>query len=106
MEMSLKTGFAPICSRCEKNLSFPKFGGAAHPPRPYAYVYISKSFREKCLQTPLAVCAFGARYCPPPRPPINLTLVQYYFCLTGDECFITFGAIMENTDFILNRVSK
>ena len=35
MEMSLKTGFAPIFSCCPKNLSCPKFegvgGGAAAP---------------------------------------------------------------------------
>ena len=52
MEMSLKTGFAPICSCSPKNQSFPKFGGAAAPPRPsgpYAYVYILKSLEEKCL---------------------------------------------------------
>ena len=36
METSLKTGFAQIFSRCPKNLSCPKFGGAAatSPPRP------------------------------------------------------------------------
>ena len=41
METSLKTGFAQIFSCCPKNLSWPKFGGAAAPPRPpgpYAYV--------------------------------------------------------------------
>ena len=41
METSLKTGFAQIFSCCPKNLSRPKFGGAAAPPRPpgpYAYV--------------------------------------------------------------------
>ena len=41
METSLKTGFAQIFSRCPKNLSCPKFGGAAAPlapPGPYAYV--------------------------------------------------------------------
>ena len=40
METSLKTGFAQIFSCCPKNLSCPKFGGAAAPPRPpgpYAY---------------------------------------------------------------------
>ena len=31
METSLKTGFAQIFSRCPKNLSCPKFGGAAAP---------------------------------------------------------------------------
>ena len=30
METSLKTGFAQIFSRCPKNLSCPKFGGAAY----------------------------------------------------------------------------
>ena len=40
METSLKTGFAQIFSCCPKNLSRPKFGGAAAPlapPGPYAY---------------------------------------------------------------------
>ena len=40
METSLKTDFAQIFSRCPKNLSCPKFGGAAAPPRlpgPYPY---------------------------------------------------------------------
>ena len=40
METSLKTDFAQIFSRCPKNLSCPKFGGAAAPlapPGPYAY---------------------------------------------------------------------
>ena len=34
--MSLKTGFAQIFSRCPKNLSCPKFGGAAAPLAPPA----------------------------------------------------------------------
>ena len=41
METSLKTGFAQVFSCCPKNLSCPKFGGAAAPlapPGPYAYV--------------------------------------------------------------------
>ena len=40
MKTSLKTGFAQIFSCCPKNLSCPKFGGAAAPlapPGPYAY---------------------------------------------------------------------
>ena len=40
METSLKTGFPQIFSRCPKNLSCPKSGGAAAPlasPGPYAY---------------------------------------------------------------------
>ena len=36
MEMSLKTGFAQIFSCCPKNLSCPKFGGAAAPLAPPA----------------------------------------------------------------------
>ena len=36
METSLKTGFAQIFSRCPKNLSCPKFGGAAAPLAPPA----------------------------------------------------------------------
>ena len=43
MKTSLKAGFAQIFSCCPKNLSCPKFGGAAAPlalppPGPYAYV--------------------------------------------------------------------
>ena len=36
METSLKTGFAQSFSRCPKNLSCPKFGGAAAPLAPPA----------------------------------------------------------------------
>ena len=36
METSLKTGFAQIFSCCSKNLSRPKFGGAAAPLAPPA----------------------------------------------------------------------
>ena len=36
METSLKTGFAQIFSSCPKNLSCPKFGGAAAPLAPPA----------------------------------------------------------------------
>ena len=36
METSLKTGFAQIFSSCPKNLSCPKFGGAAAPLAPLA----------------------------------------------------------------------
>ena len=36
METSLKTDFAQIFSRCPKNLSYPKFGGAAAPLAPLA----------------------------------------------------------------------
>ena len=47
METSLKTGFAQIFSCCPKNLSCPKFAGAAAPlapPGPYAYAHIT--FRD------------------------------------------------------------
>ena len=50
MKTSLKAGFAQIFSCCPKNLSCPKFGGAAAPlappptPGPYAYVRISQAF--------------------------------------------------------------
>ena len=36
METSLNTGFAQIFSSCPKNLSCPKFGGAAAPLAPPA----------------------------------------------------------------------
>ena len=47
METSLKTGFAQIFSCCPKNLSCPKFGGAAAPLAPpartpmYVHLYIT-----------------------------------------------------------------
>ena len=47
MVTSLKTDFAQIFSRCTKNLSCPKFGGAAAPlapPGPYAYAFITVVF--------------------------------------------------------------
>ena len=47
MKTSLKAGFAQIFSCCPKNLSCPKFGGAAAPfapPGPYAYVGARKGF--------------------------------------------------------------
>ena len=43
METSLKAGFAQIFSCCRKNLSCPKFGGAAAsltPPGQHAYALI------------------------------------------------------------------
>ena len=50
METSLKTGFAQIFSWCPKNLSCPKFGGAASPlappPGPYAYDNICQQISE------------------------------------------------------------
>ena len=84
METSLKTGFAQIFSRCPKNLSCPKFGGAEAPlapPGPYAYVVSpdkgSKSSEDQigteagrrhatqqltlCVTTFLASCDFLAR---------------------------------------------
>ena len=45
METSLKPGFAQIFSCCPKNLSCPKFGGAAAPLAPPA-------------RTPMVVFAF------------------------------------------------
>ena len=36
METSLKSGFAQIFPCCPKNLSYPKFGGAAAPLAPSA----------------------------------------------------------------------
>ena len=47
METSSKPGFVQIFSCCPKNLSCPKFGGAAAPlappPGPYAY------YHSQCL---------------------------------------------------------
>ena len=43
METSLRTGFAHIFSRCPKNLSCPKFGGAAAPLVPPARTPMTKT---------------------------------------------------------------
>ena len=45
METSLKTGFAQIFSRCPKNLSCPKFGGAAAPLAPPARTPMALSIK-------------------------------------------------------------
>ena len=52
METSLKTGFAQIFSRCPKNLSCPKFGGAAAPLAPPA-------------RTPMSTISLLASLCDP-----------------------------------------
>ena len=44
METSLRTGFAQIFSRCPKNLSCPKFGGAAAPLAPPARTPMDGTF--------------------------------------------------------------
>ena len=59
MKTSLKAGFAQIFSCCPKNLSCPKFGGAAAPlapPRPvrlfsllFKYFSLYGYFKEKSL---------------------------------------------------------
>ena len=43
METSLKTGFAQIFSCCPKNLSCPKFGGAAAPLAPPVHTPMNNS---------------------------------------------------------------
>ena len=48
METSLKAGFAQIFSCCPKNLSCPKFGGAAAPLAPPARTPMLKN---KCIHT-------------------------------------------------------
>ena len=45
METSSKTGFAQIFSRCPKNLSCPKFGGAAVPLAPPARTPMAAEIR-------------------------------------------------------------
>ena len=45
METSLKTDFAQIFSHCPKNLSCPKFGGAAAPPAPPARTPMSSALK-------------------------------------------------------------
>ena len=49
METSLKTGFAQIFSRCPKNLSCPKFGGAAAPLAPPARTPMAMKTRNQKL---------------------------------------------------------
>ena len=48
METSLKTGFAQIFSCCPKNLSRPKFGGAAAPLAPPARTPMGLGIVDKC----------------------------------------------------------
>ena len=61
METSLKTGFAQIFSCCPKNLSCPKFGGAAAPLAPPArtpmegkiarkHFYPANSQEKSCIE--------------------------------------------------------
>ena len=50
METSLKTGFAQIFSCCPKNLSCPKFGGAAAPLAPPARTPIKQSVFEQMFK--------------------------------------------------------
>ena len=47
METSLKPGFAQIFSCCSKNLSCPKFGGAAAPLAPPARTPMCRKFSGK-----------------------------------------------------------
>ena len=49
METSLKTGFAQSFSRCPKNLSCPKFGGAAAPPQPVRLWLCHKVNLPRCV---------------------------------------------------------
>ena len=51
METSLKTGFAQIFSRCPKNLSCPKFGGAAALLAPPARTPMNPKFESTTLQS-------------------------------------------------------
>ena len=50
METSLKTGFAQIFSRWPKNLSCPKFGGAAAPLAPPARTPMVFNICKPCLR--------------------------------------------------------
>ena len=50
METSLKTGFAQIFSCCPKNLSYPKFGGAAAPLAPPARPLMSLDTKFSSLE--------------------------------------------------------
>ena len=62
METSLKTGFAQIFSRCPKNLSCPKFGGAAAPLAPPArtpMVLKFPNFRDLGATDPLSAASFS-----------------------------------------------
>ena len=52
METSLKTGFAQIFSCCPKNLSCPKFGGAAAPLAPPARTPMKEGLPRGVTGTP------------------------------------------------------
>ena len=56
METPLKTDFAQIFSHCPKNLSCPKFGGAAAPLAPPARTPMSIKKTKKMNAIPLTSC--------------------------------------------------
>ena len=56
MKTSLKAGFAQIFSCCPKNLSCPKFGGAAAPLAPPARTPMNAEIGKKFLQ--VVFCLF------------------------------------------------
>ena len=62
METSLKTGFAQIFSCCPKNLSRPKFGGAAAPLAPPARTPMNPGCLDKNFAPCVSLCAQGYMY--------------------------------------------
>ena len=73
METSLRTGFAQIFSRCPKNLSCPKFGGAAAPLAPPA-------------RTPMVGASFTS--VKPNIKPIAVPVVVKWNGIHNSKCFI------------------
>ena len=63
METSLKAGFAQIFSCCPKNLSCPKFGGAAAPLAPPARTPMFPERIQKFRCLPLSLYR-GKRFLP------------------------------------------
>ena len=65
METSLKTGFAQIFSRCPKNLSCPKFGGAAAPlasPARTPMIVANKPYTDQLYFQELTLFLFTSVY--------------------------------------------
>ena len=87
METSLKTGFAQIFSRYPKNLSCPKFGGAAAPlapPGPYAYGGATNAQERVIFPPALAdpLPEFSSRLFPTPPLHFSPNVVRIRSCCT------------------------
>ena len=76
METSLKTGFAQVFSCCPKNLSCPKFGGAAAPLAPPARTPV-RSIEENSQTWPKIL--FGPQKFIQGRDISHISLIGFWF---------------------------